>query len=147
MQSQTPKVGYMARPKKTPHPFDRHLGNAVRAMRSRRQMTQSQLAEQAGIPLSNYQRREDGTNETTVAELERIGAALNMSSREIVDMALIDYNGGGSAEDGLRKLVASVSEPPRTVSAEDEIPYIGPVTADRRHAAYTEPDEDPTTDH
>ncbi|MFF7681514.1 helix-turn-helix domain-containing protein [Microbacterium sp. NPDC007973] len=134
----------MARPKKTPHPFDRHLGNAVRAMRSRRQMTQSQLAEKAGIPLSNYQRREDGANETTVAELERISAALNMSSREIVDMALIDYNGGGSAEDGLRKLVESVSEAPRTVTEADNVTYLGHVTPGLRDAANT--DERPAKD-
>lgn len=147
MQSQTPKVGFMARLKKTPHPFDRHLGNAIRAMRTRRQMTQSKLAETAVIPLSNLQRREDGTNETTVSELERIGAALDVTSREIVDMALVDYNGGGTAEDGLRKLVASVSEAPRTVAPEDEIPYIGPASAGLRDAAYTEPEEDPPTDH
>lgn len=147
MRSQTPKVGCMARPKKTPHPFDGHLGDAIAATRRRRKMTQAQLADATAIPLSNLQRREDGANETTVAELERIGVALNVPSREIVDMALVDYTGGGSVQDGLRKLAASVSVAPRTVAPEDEIPYIGPVTIDRKNAAYTEAEEEtPTAD-
>lgn len=142
MQSQTPKVGRMARLKKDPHPFDRHLGIAVRAMRTRRQMTQNELATATGIPLSNYQRREDGKNEVSVAEMERISVALGVPTREIVDMALVDYSDHGTAEDGLRKLVASVSEPARTVAPEDEIPYIGPVVVDRKHAAYTETEDE-----
>lgn len=136
----------MVAQKKQLHPFDKFLGSAIRATRVRRSVTRETLADRTGIALSNLKRREDGTNETTVRELERIAAVLEVPTREIVDMALADYSGNGSAEDGLRKLTASVSEAPRTVSAEDEIPYIGPVTVDRRHAAYTEPDEDPTTD-
>jgi len=148
MSNDAPRLRLMPREKKSPHPFDKFLGGAIRATRARRRITREQLAERAGIPLSNLRRREDGLNETTVFELERIAAVLQMPARELVDMALEDFNGGGSAEDGLRKLVASVSEAPRTVAPEDEIPYIGPVTVDRRHAAYTDPDEDssPTDD-
>lgn len=136
------KVKTMARQKKTLHPFDQHLGGAIKATRARRKLTQQQLADAAGIPLSNLQRREDGSNETSVAELERIAAVLRVTSREIVEMALQDYNDGGDPEAGLRKLVASVSEPPRTVAPEDEIPYIGPVAVSERHAAYTDPEAD-----
>ncbi|ONI65672.1 hypothetical protein CSIV_05175 [Microbacterium sp. CSI-V] len=137
----------MPRDKKSPHPFDVALGSAIRSARVRRRVTREVLAQRTAIPLSNLRRREDGLNETTVSELARIAAVLDIPTREIVDMALADFNGGGTAEDGLRKLVASVSEPPRTVDPEDEIPYIGPVVADRRHAAYTETEEaDPSTE-
>lgn len=136
----------MPREKKSPHPFDQFLGSAIRATRARRRVTRESLAERAAIPLSNLRRREDGLNETTVSELERIAAVLEVPAREIVDMALADYDGAGDAQAGLRKLVVSVSEAPRTVAPEDEIPYIEPVKVDRRHAAYTDDEADEHTD-
>lgn len=138
MRSQTPKVGAMARQKKTPHPFDQHLGGAIKATRTRRKMTQQDLSDTAGIPLSNLQRREDGTNETSVGELERIAVALRVASRELVDMALTDYSDAGTVEDGLRKLVASVSEPTSTVADHDNVTYIGRANPGLRDAANTD---------
>ena len=128
----------MVREKKPLHPFDKFLGSAIRASRVRRGITREVLAERAGIALSNLKRREDGVNETTVPELERIAAVLDVPSREIVDMALADYNGNGSAEDGLRKLVASVSEGSRTVTEADNVTYLGHVTPGLRDAANTD---------
>ncbi len=101
-------------------------------------MTREVLAQRAAIPLSNLRRREDGVNETTVSELARIAAVLEIPTREIVDMALADYNGGGTADDGLRKLVASVSEPTPTVADDDNVTYIGRVQPSRRDAANTD---------
>ncbi len=96
-----------------------------------------------GIPLSNLKRREDGVNETTVSELERIAAVLRMPAREIVDMALTDYSAetsgaSGSAQDGLVKLLASMSEAPRTVDDADNVTYLGHIAPATRDAANTD---------
>ena len=133
----------MVRRKKTPHPFDEHLGSAIRAARRRRSVTREALARQTGIPLSNLKRREDGANETSVSELERISSVLQIPTREIVDMALIDYSAAdsvsrGSAQDGLDKLLASVSEAPRTIDAADNVTYLGHVSPGLLDAANTD---------
>ncbi|MCW2163709.1 Helix-turn-helix domain-containing protein [Microbacterium hydrothermale] len=133
----------MARTRKTPHPFDKHLGAAIRSARARRDLNRETLAARTGIPLSNLKRREDGVNETTVSELERIAAALRVSARDIVDMALQDYGADGrtgpsSPQDGLQKLLASVSEPSRTLDEADAVIYLGHVAPGRRDAANTD---------
>jgi len=128
----------MVRPKKTPHPFDKKLGSAIRAARARRDMTREELARRAGIALSNLKRREDGVNETTVPELERISAILQVPSREIVDMALIDYSHGGSVQEGLQKLLDSMSETPRNLMDDDNVTYIGRAVPGPRDAANTD---------
>ena len=133
----------MARQKKTPHPFDKHLGSAIWAARRRRDVTREVLSMRTGIPLSNLKRREDGVNETTVSELERIAAVLRMPAREIVDMALTDYSAetsgeSGSAQDGLVKLLASMSEAPRTVDDADNVTYLGHIAPATRDAANTD---------
>lgn len=128
-----------------PHAFDLHLGRAIRATRVRRDISRETLAARSGIALSNLKRREDGTNETTVRELERIAAILRVPAREIVDMALTDYSGGGTAQDGLRLLLDSVSDAPRSIGPADEVPYIGRAAPALRDAAYTaerSPDDD-----
>ena len=138
MRSQTPKVGVMPRPKKTPHPFDAHLGGVIKGTRTRRKMTQKDLSEAAGIPLANFQRREDGTNDTSVSELERIAVALRVSPRELVDTALADYSGTDDPAAGLRMLVTSVSEPTPNVADHDNVTYLGTVTPGDRVAANTD---------
>lgn len=146
----SPTLKVMVRAKKTPHPFDKHLGNAIRGARARRDLTRETLSARSGIALSNLKRREDGVNETTVSELERIAAVLQIPAREIVDMALADYDADGSArhgtaQDGLRKLLASVSGAPRTIDDEDNVTYIGHVAPGLRDAANTD-ERKPTTD-
>ncbi|WP_082642108.1 helix-turn-helix domain-containing protein [Microbacterium enclense] len=143
-------AGHMVRAKKTPHPFDRHLGAAIRAARARRDVSREVLSTQTGIALSNLKRREDGANETTVSELERIAAVLRVPAREIVDMALSDYashepDRPGGPQDGLRKLLASVSDAPRTIDDADNVTYIGHVAPAARDAANTD-ERRPTSD-
>ncbi|MFJ4037533.1 helix-turn-helix domain-containing protein [Microbacterium sp. NPDC090007] len=128
----------MVREKKTPHPFDPHLGAAIRAARARRGFSREKLSAQTGIALSNLKRREDGMNETTVSELERIAAVLRIPAREIVDMALTDYSTSGSAEDGLRERVSSMSEPRPNITDADNVTYIGHVTPGLNAAAYSD---------
>lgn len=134
----------MAREKKTPHPFDPHLGAAIRAARARRGVSREKLSAQTGIPLSNLKRREDGTNETTVSELERIAAVLRVPAREMVDMALADYSASGSATSGLQKLVSSMSEARSNVIDADNVTYIGHIAPGLNAAAYQ--DDRATTD-
>lgn len=134
----------MVRQKKTPHPFDAYLGTAIRASRTRRGMTRETLARRTGIALSNLKRREDGVNETSVSELERIAAVLQVPTTEIVSMALVDYSGGGGAQDGLQMLLESMSEASPIVDDEDNVTYIGRTAPGLRDAANT--DERTTTD-
>jgi transcriptional regulator with XRE-family HTH domain len=115
----------MVRQLKALHAFDMHLGNAIKAARARRRMTREELSLRTGIALSNLKRREDGVNETTVRELERIAAVLEVTTRELVDMALVDYSGGGTPHDGQQLLLAPVSEAPRTLDTSDRVTYIG----------------------
>ena len=133
----------MVRRKKTPHPFDEHLGSAIRAARQRRRVTREALSGETGIPVSNLKRREDGLNETSVSELERIASVLRIPTREIVDMALVDYSAAGSGssgspQDGLKKLLASVSEAPPTIEATDNVTYLGHVSPGLLDAANTD---------
>lgn len=142
-------AGHMVRAKKTPHPFDGHLGAAIRSARARRNVSRETLAARTGIALSNLKRREDGLNETTVSELERIAAVLRVPTREIVDMALSDYSAGESAQQGdpqggLRKLLDSVSEHPRTIDDADNVTYIGHVAPAARDAANTDERKPPS---
>lgn len=104
----------MARPPKKISEFDRKLGAAIKHRRVDPDidLTQAQLAAASGVPLSNLQRREDGINEVTVSELERIAAALDTTSAAIVEDALKRYG-------GLDKLIAEfapVSDPARNVT-------------------------------
>lgn len=89
-------------------------------------------------------------NEITVSELERIAAVLRVPAREIVDMALTDYSAettatSGSAQDGLGKLLVSMSEAPRTVDDADNVTYLGHITPAARDAANTD-ERKPTSD-
>lgn len=83
----------MPRPPKKTSPFDKHLGRVVRSKRTKAGLSQAEVAERAGIPLSNYQRRESGANEITASEIERIARAVGVPAAELVAEALKDYGG------------------------------------------------------
>lgn len=128
---------HMPRPPKKISPFDVALGNVVRSKRVKKKLSQTAMAEATGIAMSNYQRREDGRNEITVSELERIAAAVDVPALAIVEEALNDYG-------GLPKLIdefTKTSDAADNVSIEDNITYIGHVVAPVDAAA----DEDPRT--
>lgn len=134
-------MGGMARSPKIISDFDRKLGGAIKHRRRdpELEMSQAELAKASGIPLSNLQRREEGDNEVTVSELERIAAALKTTPLALVEVALARYG-------GLEKLIAEhtfkqVSEDARSVSPADDIPYIGKVVPPLSAAA----DDDPRT--
>lgn len=131
----------MVRSPKIISDFDRKLGGAIKHRRLDPDygMSQAALSKATGIPLSNLQRREDGDNEVTVSELERIAVALRTTPLELVEVALARYG-------GLDKLIAEyapkpVSDDAANVTPADEIPYIGHVKAPLKAAA----DDDPRT--
>ena len=136
----------MGRPPKEISDFDVRLGRVVKSKRVKADHTRASLAEATGIPESNIKRREEGSNEITVSELERIAAAVDVPAVEIVEEALDDYG-------GLAKLIAEhrpgdpmsggapIVPTDGPVSPADNVTYIGNVKAPLDAAA----DEDPRT--
>lgn len=131
----------MGRSEKKISEFDVRLGAVVRSQRVKAKIAQQALAEQAGIPMSNYRRREDGINEITVSELERIAHALaphlpgGTTPLKLVEEALRDYG-------GIEKLMREhgpVSDDETTLTDEDNVPYAGHVQPDYRLAADKKP--------
>lgn len=133
----------MGRPQKKISDFDVALGAIIRMERAGQKISQKTLSRLSGVALSNLQRREDGVNEITVSELERIAPALGLKPLEIVEKALLKYG-------GMRKLlseygvepVEEVSEPAASVQAHDNVTYLGRLGEDdlpERMAADTNP--------
>lgn len=126
--------------------FDVALGAVIRGQRTKRDITQAQLSARTGIPLSNLQRREDGANEITVSELERIAAALNMEPQDLADEALSDFG-------GLGKLVAehsAMSEGVISLDSQREKKQKKPLSEEaarkKPHAAVYDPENEQTDD-
>lgn len=115
----------MPRPKKVISDFDIKLGEAIAYARQdpeKTRLTQEELAEATGIPLSTLQRREKGANEVTVSELERIAHAIGTTPAAIVNKALAAYG-------GIERLMAenrtTTSEMPDNLAPDDNVTYIG----------------------
>lgn len=128
----------MSRKPKKISDFDVKLGAVVRSKRQKLKLSQASVAETVGIPMSNYQRREDGTVEITVSELERIAPVVRVSAAKLVEEALDDYG-------GLNKLLAEyapTSDGEGNVTAADNVTYLGHVKPPMDAAA----DEHPRTD-
>lgn len=121
----------MARLPKKISPFDVALGAVVRSKRTKKGLSQQTVAEMAGIPMSNYRRREEGSNEITVSELHRIAPAVGVPAVKLVEEALDDYG-------GLEKLIAEhapVSDDADNVTAQDNVIHLGRVTPPLQAAA------------
>lgn len=104
----------MARQPKVISDFDRKLGAAIKNRRTDPDygMSQDDLSRLTGIPISNLQRREDGVNEVTVSELERISVALGTTRDELVEDALARYGGMGKLLDEHAPSVGTQETPP-----------------------------------
>ena len=83
----------MGRQPKKMSDFDVRLGTVVKSKRIKCDLSQAEAAAAAGIPLSNYQRREAGTNEITVSELNRIAAVVGVPAHKLAQEALDDFGG------------------------------------------------------
>lgn len=163
MKDDAPRLTDMARQPKIISEFDRKLGAAIRNRRTDPEygMTQKKLARVTGIPLSNLQRREEGENEVTVSELERIAFALKTTPLALVQDALARYGGlnkllqeygpkpddpdasGGTDEPDLPTLPKGprLWEATGNVTAADNVTYLGHVKPPMDAAA----DENPRT--
>lgn len=127
----------MSRPHKIISDFDVCLGKVVKSKRVKANHTRASLSSAAGIPEANLKRREEGKNEITVSELERIAEVVNVTALEMVEEALKDYG-------GLQKLMdefTATSDAAANVGDEDNVTYIGHVAAPLDAAA----DDDPRT--
>lgn len=139
---------HMPRPPKKISPFDVALGNVVRSKRVKKKLSQAAIADATGIAMSNYQRREDGRNEITVSELERIAAAMEVPALAIVEEALDDYGGlqkllkEHRGDDPMSDGTSNIT-PIKPLSPEDNVRYLGAVDAPADAAA----DDDPRTPH
>lgn len=127
----------MVRKTKKISDFDKALGDVVRSKRQKLRLSQASVADATGIAMSNYQRREDGRNEITVSELERIATVVKVPTVDLVGEALSDYG-------GIDKLLAehAKSDTPANVTAEDNVTYMGHVTPPEKIAAKKKREED-----
>lgn len=102
--------GYMPTEEKS---FDAHLGSLISSL-ARLKGGRAFLADLLGLEVKTISRRAAGTGQYSVRELNIVAYALGMTADEILSLALRNYS-GGTAEDGVRKLVEegkAVSEPP-----------------------------------
>lgn len=130
----------MARGPKIISDFDRKLGVAIKNRRTDPDygMSQAQLSKSTGIPLSNLQRREEGDNEVTVSELERIAVALRTTPLALVQDALARYGGLSKLIDEY-KVKPATSDAVDNVSEADNVTYMGRTSVPLGAAAEGDP--------
>lgn len=73
--------------------FDAALGRVIASKRQLRSLSQADLSDRAGIPLTNIGRVEKGTRSVSVAELETIAEAIQVPARTMAEEALDLYGG------------------------------------------------------
>lgn len=134
-------------PVKKPQTFDEHVGSVVGGL-ARSHGGRPYLATLLGWSMQTVHRRVSGSHGFTVKELQVIAPAINSTPEEIVDQALRNF-GGGSKDEGLRKLIAEervalVSEPPVSLDAQRKKKTPADMTDDEleaeRNAASTDPE-------
>jgi len=76
--------------KETASDINRAVGNELRAARARRDLTRLQLADLTGLAVSTIQRFENGERSPDMQQLHALCAALDISMREFVTLALKD---------------------------------------------------------
>lgn len=129
------KLADMSRQPKIISNFDVRLGAVVKSKRVKASETRASMSAKTGIPEANLKRREEGRNEITVSELERIGGVVGVPPAEMVEEALKDYG-------GLDKLLAEhVARQQAPVAPEDNVSYIGPKVPPLAAAAKKKKDE------
>lgn len=62
-----------------PHPVDIHIGQSIRAFRTRRGLSQSALGERIGVTFQQVQKYERGTNRVSGSRLYEIAGVLGVS--------------------------------------------------------------------
>lgn len=84
------KVGVRREPLAAEHPLPRgvkgwaeHVGRKIRSLREKANLTQTQLAEKAGLPQSHISRLENAEHSATHLTLEKIAQALGVTAGDI----------------------------------------------------------------
>ena len=72
---------------RSPDPFDVEVGVRVRALRKARHMSQSDLADAAGITFQQVQKYERGTNRISASKLRQIALHLGVPMSELLGEA------------------------------------------------------------
>lgn len=127
----------MPKKRKPAETFDEHVGDAIESVMNQARLTQGELAAQAGMPMTNLGRSIRGSRPLTVNEFERLAGVVDVPAHEILDTALAKFG-------GIEKLLGEhrpASEAEGTVTAEDNVTYLGRVQAPLNAAA----DDDPRT--
>ena len=70
---------------KTPDQADRDIGQAIRARRVTKGMSQSKLAESVGVTFQQVQKYENGRNRISGSRLAKIAVALGCRAGDLVD--------------------------------------------------------------
>jgi transcriptional regulator with XRE-family HTH domain len=70
----------------TPDPMDIALGGAVRDLRKRKKLSQSELGEALGVSFQQIQKYERGANRISFSALTKIAGALGCSASHLVSL-------------------------------------------------------------
>lgn len=77
------------------------LGSRIKALRSARNLTQEQIADQIGISRQKYARIESGANSITLDILSKVAEVLDVTVRDITkvldEASVVVYRAGGES--------------------------------------------------
>ncbi len=78
--------------------MNKQLGSRIKALRSAKNLTQEQIAEQIGVSRQKYARIENGTNSITLDILSRIAKVLDVTvgdiTRVLEETPVVSYRAG-----------------------------------------------------
>ncbi len=82
--------------------MNKRLGAHIKSLRSAKNLTQEQIADQIGISRQRYARIENGTNSVTLDILSKVAMILDVSVGDITkvldESPLVQYRTGGENE-------------------------------------------------
>ena len=86
-----------------PHPVDIHVGSRLRALRTRRGLSQTNLADKLGLTFQQVQKYESGANRISASKLFAISRITGMTPDYFFE-GLEYTGGGGTAEVDLKAI-------------------------------------------
>jgi transcriptional regulator with XRE-family HTH domain len=75
--------------------LDQAVGNELRGLRAKRQMSREELSHRSGIGFKTIQRIEAGERSPSLRELDQLCGVLGVTPREFISGALADLERGG----------------------------------------------------
>lgn len=133
-------------PQKKFRAFDAALGRVVASKRIRAGLSQADLAERSGLPLTNLSRVENGNRSLTVAELETIADVVRAAAGVMAEEAVDLYGGVDKLMSEARgkndDLATKRAQKAATQLTPEEIERIEQKAAQRRDAETDAPEPD-----